>query len=241
MRDTDKDWQTIAERTPYYGVLTDDKFLNPSPQALADFFETGENDIRRILDTIRGQFGAFTPTSALDFGCGPGRQLIPIAKETGDAYGVDVSDRMLELARRHIAAAGVNAVVGTDFPERKFNWVNSSIVIQHIPPRRGYRILRRLWQALDIHGVMSVHVTLFHDTRNTGELIRDLAQFSYDGEQVVNYTESDKGEVGGMSMYDYDLSRVISMFDLPDGQPIYLVKTIHGGNHGVTLYTRKSP
>ncbi len=45
MRDTDRDWQTIALNVPYYGVLVHDKFLNPTAEALAEFFTTGANDI----------------------------------------------------------------------------------------------------------------------------------------------------------------------------------------------------
>ncbi len=222
-----------------YGVLVHDEFLSPTAEALSEFFATGENDVRATLTTIRSQLGAFNPKSALDFGCGPGRQLIPIARESGDAYGVDVSDRMLALARGHIADAGVNAAVGKDFPDRTFDWVNSSIVIQHIPPRRGYDILRKLWQILNPDGVISVHLTIYHDGGGTAELIRDLARYSYDGEQLVNYVDASEAAVGSMSMYDYDLSRVFSVFDFPDRQPIHLVKTIHGASHGVILYARK--
>lgn len=238
MRNTDKDWELIAETAPYFGVLVHQKFLNPTSEALAEFFATGENDITSILATIRTHLGAFNPKSALDFGCGPGRQLIPIARETGDAYGIDVSDRMLQLARRHIAAAGVNAVVGKSIPAREFDWVNSSIVMQHIPPRRGYDILRRLWQALSVNGVISIQFTIYHDNRNIAQLTRDVVRYRYDGEQVINYVNTEEA-AGSMSMYDYDMNRVIAVFDISNGQPIHLVKTIHGGNHGVTLYTRK--
>jgi len=240
MRNTDRDWETIAEKAPYYGVLVHEKFRNPTAAALDEFFATGENDIQTILATVRAQLGPFNPRSALDFGCGPGRQLIPIARETGEAHGVDISDRMLELARRHIAATGVNAVVGKDFPDRQFDWVNSSIVMQHIPPRRGYKIFRRLWQALSINGVISIHFTIYHDSGATEELIRDLLRYSYDGERATNYTDTSAGAVGSMSMYDYDLSRVFSVFDFPHGQPLYLIKTIHGSSHGVMLYARKT-
>lgn len=239
MRNTDRDWQAIAGTVPYYGVLVHEKFRNPTAETLAEFFATGENDIKAILATIRSKFGAFTPKSGLDFGCGPGRQLIPIARETGDAYGVDVTERMLELARHHIADAGVNAVVGSDFPDRTFDWVNSSIVMQHIPPRRGYEILRRLWRILKPDGVISVHLTIYHDSGGTAELARDLARYRYDGEQVINYIEAGEAAIGSMSMYDYDLSRVFSVLDFPDRQAIYLVKTIHGASHGVILYARK--
>jgi trans-aconitate methyltransferase len=239
MRNTDRDWQTIAETAPYYGVLVHERFRNPTAEAMAEFFAMGENDIKVHLTAIRSHLGAFSPKSAFDFGCGPGRQLIPLARETGDAYGVDISDRMLELARHHIAEAGVNAVVSTDFPDRTFDWVNSTIVMQHIAPRRGYEILRRLWRILNSEGVISVHLTIYHDRGATGELIRDLARYSYDGEQVISYDDTGDAAIGSMSMYDYDLSRVFSAFDFPDGQAIYLVKTIHGASHGVILYARK--
>jgi SAM-dependent methyltransferase len=239
MRNTDADWEIIAQRAAYYGVLAHPKFLEPSAETLAEFFASGEADIAAILATIRGQLGPFNPRSGLDFGCGPGRQLIPIARETGSAYGLDISQRMLELARQNIATAGVNAIVGKDFPDRRFDWVNSSIVLQHIPPRRGYEILRRLWAAVADGGVLTVHLTIYHDRGATGEVARDLVRYRYDGEHVVAYEDTGEAEVGGMSMYDYDLSRVFAVFDFPHDQRVYIVKTIHGANHGVIIYSRK--
>jgi FkbM family methyltransferase len=238
MRNTDQDWQQIAEQAPYYGVLTHEKFRDPTEETLTEFFATGERDIKLMLATIRAHFGDFNPKSGLDFGCGPGRQLIPIARETGDAYGVDISDRMLELARHHITTAGVNAAVGTGLPDRLFDWVNSSIVMQHIPPRRGYELLPRLWQTVSPDGVMSIHLTTYH-VGFDAELMRDLERYRYDGEEVVSYGYA-TAAAGTMSMYDYDLSRVLAACDFPDGQPLYLLNTVHGTSHGVLLFARKA-
>lgn len=238
MRNTDQDWQQIAEQAPYYGVLAHEKFRNPTEETLAEFFATGERDIELLLATIRTHFGDFNPKSGLDFGCGPGRQLIPIARETGDACGVDISDRMLELASHHIAAAGVNATVGTDLPDRLFDWVNSSIVMQHIPPRRGYELLPRLWEAVSPGGVMSIHLTIYHEGFDA-ELMEDLGRYRYDGEEVVSYVDA-TATAGAMSMYDYDLSRAFAVCGFPDGQPLYLLNTVHGSSHGVLLFARKA-
>lgn len=238
MRDTDRDWQQIAEQAPYYGVLTHEKFRDPTEETLTEFFATGERDIKLMLATIRAQFGDFNPKSGLDFGCGPGRQLISIARETGDAYGVDISDRMLELARHHITTAGVNAAVGTVLPDRLFDWVNSSIVMQHIPPRRGYELLPRLWQTVSPDGVMSIHLTIYHEGFDA-ELMRDLERYRYDGEEIVSYGDA-IAAAGTMSMYDYDLSRVLAACDFPDGQPLYLLHAVHGTSHGVLLLARKA-
>ena len=86
-RDTDRDWTWIADSLPYFGVLSNDKFINPTPDSLAEFFATGDRDVEQTLGMIRRRFGDFTPRSALDFGCGVGRLLIPMAKRTGRAAG----------------------------------------------------------------------------------------------------------------------------------------------------------
>jgi trans-aconitate methyltransferase len=146
---------------------------------------------------------------------------------------------MLELARHNIAEFGVNAAVGSDLPERQFDWVNSSIVLQHIPPRRGYEILRRLWQIVGPGGVMSIHLTIYHEGADV-ELMHDLVRYRYDGEEVAVYLGADEAQVGSMSMYDYDLSRVFATCNFTDGQSVYLHTTIHGANHGVLLFAGKA-
>ena len=82
-RNDDANWTWIANSLPYFGVLSNDKFINPTPDSLAEFFATGDRDVEQTLGMIRRRFGDFTPRSALDFGCGVGRLLIPMAKRTG--------------------------------------------------------------------------------------------------------------------------------------------------------------
>jgi len=239
MRDTDDDWQRIAVRTPYFGVLADKRFLNPTAEDLSDFFRSGEADVEHVLSTVQRQFGTFRPHSALDFGCGVGRTLIPIARRVSQALGVDVAEGMRTLAKKHLAEARVNAVVLESIPEDKtFDWVHSSIVFQHIPPSRGYFILKKLWSQLNPNGFLTVQITIFRNGSHVGEVLRDLSSFSYDGERILKYLES-SGQPGEMSMYDYDLSRVLSVLDLQTGHEVFLECTVHGGCHGVRIYVQR--
>lgn len=238
-RDTDADWQAIASTHPYFGVLANEQFRNPDAAALREFFESGERDIEAIEAALRRAFGRHTPRSALDFGCGVGRLLIPMARRAGRAYGVDVAQGMLDLAQKHATEAGVSVQLSREIPvEQRFDWVNSMIVVQHIPPVRGYNIIRSLWNCVAPGGALTIHVTIYKIAGATGEVQRDIRTFAYDGERVLNYT-ADQAEGVGMSMYDYDLSRVFACMDLGDGVPVYMEKVDHGGCHGFRIYVRK--
>jgi SAM-dependent methyltransferase len=68
--------------------------------------------------SIRQKLGNFAPRSALDFGCGVERTLIPIAqKNVEQATGVDVAADMKNFATKHVAQTGANARVLESIPE----------------------------------------------------------------------------------------------------------------------------
>lgn len=239
-RDTDRDWDQIGRSRPYYGVLSNERYLDPGPDDIKAFFATGEGDVAHTFANLIRAFGPFEPTSALDFGCGVGRHLIPLARRCGRAFGVDVSEPMLELARRHCEAAGVTVEFARALPDdRQFDLVNSVIVLQHIPPSRGYSIVKRLWGAVAAGGRLAMHITTHKDSRHTGELARDLKTFAYDGETVENFTDA-ADSAGQVSMYDYNLSRVFAELSLEPGVLVSMEKTDHGGCHGFLIYLRKN-
>lgn len=236
MRDTDKDWAKIAEDKPYFGVITNAKFTNPTPEALLEFFGSGKYDVEHSLRVMRQFFGPFTPKSALDFGCGVGRLTIQLAKEIGQVVGIDVAPRMRELAAKHSSEHGVTAEFLASIPsDRQFDFVISLIVLQHIPPQRGYKIIRDLWRAVAAGGGFNIQFTIYKDLAHQGDLMRDMRRYRFDGETAVNYSPESEG--GGMSMYDYDLSRVLC--EIESEAALYIERTNHGGCHGVNLYARK--
>ncbi len=100
----EKKWEYFGETNPYFAVLTHDKFksANIDAAALKDFFASGEEYVERAWQEIEDNFQTdFTPRRAIDFGCGVGRITLPIAKRCETAVGVDISENMLQEARRN--------------------------------------------------------------------------------------------------------------------------------------------
>jgi ubiquinone/menaquinone biosynthesis C-methylase UbiE len=63
------------------------------------------NQIRRLInppERLISKLNLGSNDTVVDFGCGPGFFLLPIAKVAGKAVGVDVSQRMLEKASQHV-------------------------------------------------------------------------------------------------------------------------------------------
>lgn len=95
-----------------------------------------EERSRRILSYLNPRAGELI----LDIGCGNARDLIRILKQGGKVVGVDISVQMIEEARRELDGSPFNGYelkVGDathlDFPEKYFDKVIASEIIEHIP------------------------------------------------------------------------------------------------------------
>jgi trans-aconitate methyltransferase len=243
VRDTDADWNVIATHQPYFGVLANERYLaeNLTPDAIEAFYESGQADIdhvMRVLARVTG--GEVAPRRGLDFGCGTGRLTFAMAKYAGEVVGVDVAEGMLRIARERALAQKVgNIELRTTLPTEPVDWINSLIVFQHIPPPRGYAMLAELVELLAPGGLVSVQLTFFRDDRHIAEITRDLADYRYDGTTVELLSHAGS-PAGGMSMYDYDLNRVLRTLFLGGIESVTTEHTDHGGSHGAWFYGRKN-
>ncbi len=148
MKRSDRAYDSVGQTEPYFGVISLDRYLsaNLDAAALSEFFASGEAQVAQVLAMIRARFAAdFKPRRALDFGCGVGRILIPLAREADHAIGVDVSDAMMAEAARNCRERGLANVSFVKSDDRlsrlegTFDLIHSSIVFQHIVPRRRRR------------------------------------------------------------------------------------------------------
>ena len=237
-RDTDADWQKIGSDEPFFGVITDPRFLrnNIDSAARAAFFQSGEEEVQYHLARQNKYFGEFQPKNALDFGCGVGRLTRALARQTGDATGVDVSDGMIREARQ-LDELGMQ--FRKDLPDRLFDWVVSIIVFQHIPPEKGYVLLRDLLTRLAPGGGVTLQFSIYRDVEHRispGTRI-DL--------NMYQYMRSSKAlvalPVGEIVMFDYDLSSIVAILFEFGVDDLNILHSNHGGFHGVYINGRKAP
>ena len=164
---TDRDWENWGRSDPYFGVLSDERYRSGSMSEddRAIFFRSGEQHVQALLDVIRKRFDpAFTPRKSLDFGCGVGRLLIPLARASERATGVDVSASMLAEARRNCDAIGIDNVdlVGSDDclsqVHGEYDLIHSHIVFAHIPSARGHALIEELARRVGNRGFIAIQV-----------------------------------------------------------------------------------
>ena len=145
-------------------MLSHKKFRKENIEAnRREFFESGAEYVFGIIATAVRHFGQFKNESAVDFGSGVGRLTIPLGQRFKKVVGVEISDAMIAEARQNcqrIAAWNVDFVKSDDNLSRlaqKFDFVNSCLVLQHLPPKRGMNIISRLLKSLNPGGVIVLH------------------------------------------------------------------------------------
>ncbi|MDQ8202274.1 class I SAM-dependent methyltransferase [Pelagicoccus sp. SDUM812003] len=252
--DTDAHWEKWGELDPYYAVLTNDSYrsANLTDQSKKAFFDSGESHLREVLAKCRHYLDAeFEPASAVDFGCGTGRVLIPMGREVETAVGIDVSSAMLEEARRNCQARGlgnVSLVKGDDHLSGlagEFDFIHSFIVLQHIPKDRGMRILNRLLGHLKSGGIGAIQVTYsrLYD-RNTRRFSRGMRARRFVRRLVARLRRAVRGAGSEreppMLMTAYDLGEVFDLLCDHGISRIYSEATNHQDTRGVFLYFQKA-
>jgi SAM-dependent methyltransferase len=169
MHSTDDAWRDWGKRDPYFAVITNPKFRQAAlgPEAVREFFLSGERHVEHLAAMCRRLVGlqTFAPARSLDFGCGVGRIVVPLARVSKEVVGIDISQEMLEEARRNCTREGVsNATFALSDDTLSnvggvFDFVHSFIVLQHIDVLRGRAFFQRLLDLTAPGGVAALHVT----------------------------------------------------------------------------------
>jgi SAM-dependent methyltransferase len=247
--DPNRDWERFGHDEPYLGVITHDSFLRErlSPEVLAAFFATGEQHVAEVVSMIEGELDpGFAPKRALELGCGVGRILVPLAERCEEVVGVDVSESMLREARRNLDQRGIRNVTLVRAGDSlagvagRFDWVHSYIVLQHIPPPRGNRLLERLLDLLAENGIGVVHLTFDSELPRRSQLI-EWARRSLPGANTLwNRRHRLPSDAPWMQMYRYDLNRVFLLLQDKGCHRCVVRFSNHVGHRGVVLFFRKT-
>ena len=234
MRDTDADWRDIGAAFPFWGVLTSPEYRHTelSSEIIDGFYSSGRQHIASTVERLKMVTAApLSVARALDFGCGAGRLTEAMTAFADVVTGVDISPGMLEQARRH---GGGKALYADSFPEGPFDWINSYIVFQHIPPERGSALLELLLAKLAPGGLISLHFTFYREPHLRPQASSPKGLFGWRKPKVL-----DAAPVGAMSMYDYDITAILGALRRHGVEQVTLLHTDHGGHHGEMIFGRR--
>lgn len=244
---TDKEWEKFGEVDPYYGVLSEGKFhkINLTEENKEDFFKSGVVYIEDLLKKVRQHIDPnFKIKHALDFGCGVGRLVIPLAGIAERVTGIDVSDSMLNEAKQNCETYSRKNVVLVKSDDSltqlkdKYDFIHSFIVLQHIPVKRGKRIFEGLLAHLEDGGVCVIHFTYaeYEISKKFASFIKAYVPFA---NNVYNLYKGRGFFFPHMQMYKYDISKLLLIMEKLHIREFYAELTNHGGVSGIVLFFRK--
>ena len=201
-----------------------------------------------MLSIIRERLDpAFAPRRALDFGCGVGRLLIPLARRCDEVTGVDISSSMLAEARRNCDAAGVNNVRLVQGDDEltgvtgQFDFVHTYIVLQHIPVARGEQLVRILASLLAPGGVAMFQVPYDSGRHTTLQRLIYWARVHAPGAKAaVNLARGRSPAAPFMQMNAYSVTRLLNLLFDEGCREVHVRFSEHNGARGVLLFARKS-
>lgn len=231
-----KQWEDLGKNEAYYAVLTYDKFKadNLTENVRDDFFKTGEEHVRKLWEEIEAHFVEdFRPRRSLDFGCGVGRLVVSLSKRSDEVVGVDISRQMLEESERNCKSRGIENIRFVQTGEllaakdEKFDLIHSFIVFQHIKPKEGEKILRKLIDDLEVGGIGALHFT-YSDHPATVENLRFKIY------RDIPFANTIKDILKGgrteplIRIYSYDLDRIFAILQENNCHKCLVRFTDHG-------------
>ena len=123
----------------------------------AESFWAGTHDhdvsenITALLDHIEGT----PPFAILDFGCGPGRDLLTFQRLGHRAVGLEGSARFVEMARQLTGCEVLHQdFLQLDLPAAEFDGIFANASLFHVPSQELPRVLRELHATLRPRGVL---------------------------------------------------------------------------------------
>ena len=137
--------QEIARRT-----------LGHYSASAARFWEgTRDHDVTQNYEALLGALGNAAPQRLLDFGCGPGRDLVALSALGHQVTGLDGSPEFVRMARENSGCVVLEqSFFALDLGEACFDGVFANASLFHVPRGLLPRVLAELRQSLVPGGVL---------------------------------------------------------------------------------------
>ena len=128
LKELQRNWNQFGKRDPLWAIITwDDK--KGSKWNADEFFETGKQEIREVMQYVE-KLGLLQQRGrALDFGCGVGRLMQALANYFEEVVGIDIASSMVKIAKQYnrFGARCIYYVNGADdlrlFSDQEFHFI----------------------------------------------------------------------------------------------------------------------
>jgi SAM-dependent methyltransferase len=240
-------WEYFGENDPYFAVntLAEMRAERIDDEQKALFFRRGEEYVERIWAEIEENFVAgFKPERSLDFGCGVARMTLPIARRSAETVGVDISVSMLEAAAENAKMFGVENVSFVQSDDRlsrvsgKFDFIHSFVVFQHIDPKVGLPIFKKMVESLADGGIGVLHFEYANTVSTPAQNLRLRLYRSFPFLYSFRNFILRKRKEPFIPMYRYDLNDLLLVLQQNDCHNCRVRFSKHGVE-GVVLFFQK--
>jgi SAM-dependent methyltransferase len=142
---TPRDLEDISKRT-----------LDSYVQRAEGFWEgTRNHDVSENVSALLRNIAAPAPFTILDFGCGPGRDLISFAGLGHLAIGLEAAAPFVAMARKQSGCeVWEQDFLALDLPDARFDGIFANASLFHVPKQELPRVLRELHHTLKPGGVL---------------------------------------------------------------------------------------
>ena len=160
-------WEILGREKPHWSVLTQDEYLPQNIKSnINRFFETGNSGISSLSHALsRSNRVLRREGTCVELGCGVGRVTFALAKQFRDVTGIDVSRCHLSIAESYKVNNEVKNVtlllmesLATLESLPSFDFLYSTMVLQHNPPPLIDRMLRILFKKINDGGLIYFQV-----------------------------------------------------------------------------------
>lgn len=174
LREMENDWDEFAEKDPYcYIVRNENKKGNKWSKE--NFYSSGEKLIKNLISSLK-KLDAEPKNNkvALDFGCAAGRLSEPLTKYFDKVIGVDISEKMIDLAKDSAEEKNIDNLEYVKSNNLSFidddsvDFIISRFVLEHIPPEHAKKYIKEFTRILAKGGLCSFEM-LFEEPENAEE------------------------------------------------------------------------
>lgn len=116
---------------------------------------TRDHDVAQNIAALVDHLPGAPPSTILDFGCGPGRDLRTLTERGHRVIGLEGSHALAAMARAHSGCTvWEQNFLALDLPPSNFDGIFANASLFHVPSRELPRVLRELHATLKPQGVL---------------------------------------------------------------------------------------